>query len=714
MKNWIIEFEEKHVLYSLLCFSGLSIGVTTWAINHLSNEISKDQMVTELTNLVFDSTDPKLTLENFPYHLSEKTKILLTSAGYVHLTQHQLYKHVKNLSPINRAILLCGPGEFYQQCLAKALANYFESKILFLDLNYLSTKMHDTYGCWVKRQILLEDRVSGLFGSLSTLSSMLYKNVSTESKPDHTRTPWKCGRRFCFDEKLLLDSLYKVLVSISETGPVILYIKNLEEIFLRSRRLYSLFKKLFNKLSGPVLILGSRTYDSKHKRIKVDKRLTRLFPYNIELKPPKDVTSNRLWKDHIEDAKKKKQLQNSISYIVEVLAENDIDCDDLNSISYDDVMLLGNHISEIAASAIFYQLMVNKQPEYLDGKLIISAKSLCHMSSVFQEGESIAKDKNDTNESKKVAPDNAYEKIIRQELIPANKVEVSFSDIGALEDVKESLHDSIMLPLRRPDLFTHGGILKPCKGVLLFGPPGTGKTMLAKAIANEARASFINVSTSTITDMWFGTSEKNVRAVFSLAAKRWEKIKNEFMTHWDGLLSKPEEKIIVLGATNLPFALDEAVIRRFHRRIMVGLPSAENRETILKTLLAKEKHEDIDFKELSAMTEGYSGSDLKNLCNAAAYRPIKELMEQEKEQAMKKRKKWAEVENSKDASDTIEEDHVIVLRPLNMEDLREAKNKVAPSYAAGGSNMKMLEQWNDMYGEGGSRKKKEQQLSYFI
>lgn len=152
-----------------------------------------------------------------------------------------------------------------------------------------------------------------------------------------------------------------------------------------------------------------------------------------------------------------------------------------------------------------------------------------------------------------------------------------------------------MLPLRRPDLFK-GGLLKPCRGILLFGPPGTGKTMLAKAIANEAQASFINVSMSTITSKWFGEDEKNVRALFTLAAKvsptiifvdevdsmlgqrnrageheAMRKIKNEFMTHWDGLLSRPDQKILVLAATNRPFDLDEAIIRRFERRSVFSL-----------------------------------------------------------------------------------------------------------------------------------------------
>lgn len=167
---------------------------------------------------------------------------------------------------------------------------------------------------------------------------------------------------------------------------------------------------------------------------------------------------------------------------------------------------------------------------------------------------------------------------------------MTFDDIGALADIKESLQELVMLPLRRPDLFK-GGLLKPCRGILLFGPPGTGKTMLAKAIANDAGASFINVSMSTITSKWFGEDEKNVRALFSLAAKvsptiifvdevdsmlgqrarygeheAMRKIKNEFMSHWDGLLSKTGEKILVLAATNRPFDLDEAIIRRFERR----------------------------------------------------------------------------------------------------------------------------------------------------
>ncbi|GMP69602.1 hypothetical protein CsSME_00028801 [Camellia sinensis var. sinensis] len=109
-----------------------------------------------------------------------------------------------------------------------------------------------------------------------------------------------------------------------------------------------------------------------------------------------------------------------------------------------------------------------------------------------------------------IPPNNEFEKRTRPEVIPASEIGVTFKDIGALDDIKESLQELVMLPLRRPDLFK-GGLLKPCRGILLFGPPSTGKTMLAKAIANEAGASFINVSMSTITSKWFGEDEKNVR-----------------------------------------------------------------------------------------------------------------------------------------------------------------------------------------------------------
>ncbi|KAK4279331.1 hypothetical protein QN277_011128 [Acacia crassicarpa] len=510
---------------------------------------------------------------------------------------------------------------------------------------------------------------------------------------------------------------------------------------------------MIEKLSGPVLVLGSQILDSKDECSEVDERLATLFPYNVKIIPPEDDISRGNWKAQLEENMKIIQFQDSKKHIAEVLAANDIECNDLNSIYRADTTVPSKYIEEIVLSAIHHHLINTKDPEYRNGKLVISSESLSHGLNLFQEVNSTVEDtlKLETNGNKdsagrecngakheEVPPDNEFEKRIRPEVISANEIGVTFADIGALDEIKESLQELVMLPLRRPYLF-RGGLLKPCRGILLFGPPGTGKTMLAKAIANEAGASFVNVSMSTITSKWFGEDEKNVRALFTLAAKvaptiifvdevdsmlgqrtrvgeheTMRKIKNEFMMHWDGLFTKPAEQILVLAATNRPFDLDEAIIRRFERRIMVGLPSVENREMILTTLLAKEKTENLDLKELAAMTEGYSGSDLKNLCTTAAYRPVREFIKQEKLKNMEKNKKVAEEQSSEDASDAMEggEGQVIILRALNMEDMTQAKSQVAASFAAEGSIMAELKQWNELYGEGGSRKK--QQLTYFL
>ncbi|KAI9076783.1 hypothetical protein K1719_041259 [Acacia pycnantha] len=848
--------EQKGLLISALSVGvgvGVGIGlasgqnVSKWGANTCSsNALTVEKIEQEMLRLVVDGTETKVTFDQFPYYLSEQTRVLLTSAAYVHLKNAEVSKFTRNLSPASRTILLSGPAEQYQQVLAKALAHYFEAKLLLLDLTDFSLKIQSRYGSGNKEPVFKRstsestlERLSGLFGSFSifpqkeelkgkiirqssgvdlrsmggdgscnppsirrnasasaNISSLALQNTPSNSGSLRRTTSWS------FDEKLLIQSLYKVLSYVSKTYPIVLYLRDVEKLLNRSQRTYKLLQKMLEKLSGPVLILGSRVPDPGNDYNEVDEKIAAVFPYNIVIRHPDDESHPLSRKTQLEEDMKKIQVQDNKNHILEVLSANDLDCDDLDSICVADTMVLSKYIEEIVVSAISYHLMKNKDPEYRNGKLVIPCNSLSQAWSVFQEGKSNGRDTSKLEaqdvtsekergegatvkpeaksenrapekkteeaatasvekvenaasappEPKEPPPDNEFEKRIRPEVIPANEINVAFADIGALEETKESLQELVMLPLRRPDLFT-GGLLKPCRGILLFGPPGTGKTMLAKAIAREAGASFINVSMSTITSKWFGEDEKNVRALFTLAAKvsptiifvdevdsmlgqrtrvgeheAMRKIKNEFMTHWDGLMTKPDQRILVLAATNRPFDLDEAIIRRFERRIMVGLPSADNREKILRTLLAKEKLDDqLDFKELATMAEGYTGSDLKNLCTTAAYRPVRELIQQERQRTLKKKQKAANVDvrgrqgehstaekalGAVNAKEEVEQERIIVLRPLNMQDFKEAKNQVAASFAHEGAGMNELKQWNDLYGEGGSRKK--QQLTYFL
>ncbi|KAG6529405.1 hypothetical protein ZIOFF_011603 [Zingiber officinale] len=344
-------------------------------------------------------------------------------------------------------------------------------------------------------------------------------------------------------------------------------------------------------------------------------------------------------------------------------------------------------------------------PTVKGDRLMIPSESLDIAIARLKDEESIFKKH---SQSLAIITKDEFEKNFVSALIPPNEIGVKFDDVGALEDVKRTLNELVSLPMRRPELFSRGNLLRPCKGVLLFGPPGTGKTLLAKALATEAGANFINITSSSLTSKWFGDAEKLTKALFSFASRlapviifvdevdsllgarggafeheATRRIRNEFMAAWDGLKTKDSQRILVLAATNRPFDLDDAVIRRLPRRIYVGLPDSGNRNKILKVLLAQENLElDFRFDELANATDGYSGSDLKNLCIAAAYRPVEELLEAER---------------------TRGKVTMPSLRPLQLDDFIKAKSKVCASVAYDATSMNELRQWNDQYGEGGSR-----------
>ncbi|KAK9704535.1 putative 26S proteasome subunit YTA6, variant 2 [Basidiobolus ranarum] len=214
---------------------------------------------------------------------------------------------------------------------------------------------------------------------------------------------------------------------------------------------------------------------------------------------------------------------------------------------------------------------------------------------------------------------------------------VDWEDIAGLNYAKQALKEIVILPALRPDLFT--GLRAPARGLLLFGPPGTGKTMLAKAVANAGKLRFFSISAATLTSKYLGESEKLVRALFAVAQElapsvifideidsilkeRSEseheasrRLKTEFMLQFDGISNNSNKKILVMGATNRPQELDEAVRRRFVKRIYIPLPDPEVRRQLLKHLLQDQKISltSKEMQKLVDLTEGYSGSDLTAL-----------------------------------------------------------------------------------------------------
>ncbi|KAK1285843.1 Katanin p60 ATPase-containing subunit A1 [Acorus calamus] len=273
---------------------------------------------------------------------------------------------------------------------------------------------------------------------------------------------------------------------------------------------------------------------------------------------------------------------------------------------------------------------------------------------------------------------------------------VKWDDVAGLEQAKQALMEMVILPTKRRDLFT--GLRKPAKGLLLFGPPGNGKTMLAKAVASESEATFFNVSASSLTSKWVGEAEKLVRTLFMVAVSKQpsvifideidsimssrtanendasRRLKSEFLVQFDGVTSNPDDLVIVIGATNKPQEIDDAVLRRLVKRIYIPLPDSNVRRLLLKHQLKGQAFSlpDADLERLVRETEGYSGSDLRALCEEAAMMPIRELGSQVL---------------------TIKANQV---RPLRYGDFHKAMSVIRPSLQK--SRWVELEEWNKEFG----------------
>jgi len=248
---------------------------------------------------------------------------------------------------------------------------------------------------------------------------------------------------------------------------------------------------------------------------------------------------------------------------------------------------------------------------------------------------------------------------------------VTWEDIGGLEKVKQELKETVQYPVEHPEMFQKFG-MSPSKGVLFYGPPGCGKTLLAKAIANECQANFISIKGPELLTMWFGESESNVRDVFdkarqaspcvlffdeldSIARARGssigdaggasDRVINQILTEMDGMTSK--KNVFIIGATNRPDIIDPAILRpgRLDQLIYIPLPDLPSRLAIMKAVLRKSPvAKDVSLDYIAQETKGYSGADLTEICQRAAKLAIRESIEAEIAKIKRKEEGGMEVE----------------------------------------------------------------------
>ncbi|KAL8214476.1 hypothetical protein R6Q57_003925 [Mikania cordata] len=259
-----------------------------------------------------------------------------------------------------------------------------------------------------------------------------------------------------------------------------------------------------------------------------------------------------------------------------------------------------------------------------------------------------------TNEHFKTALGTSNPSALRETVIEVPNV--SWEDIGGLENVKRELQETVQYPVEHPEKFEKFG-MSTSKGVLFYGPPGCGKTLLAKAIASECQANFISIKGPELLTMWFGESEANVREIFdkargsapcvlffdevdSIATQRGssqgdaggagDRVLNQLLTEMDGMSAK--KTVFIIGATNRPDIIDPALLRpgRLDQLIYIPLPDEESRYSIFKSALRKSPvAKDVDLHALAKYTQGFSGADITEICQRACKHAIRENIEKD-------------------------------------------------------------------------------------
>lgn len=328
--------------------------------------------------------------------------------------------------------------------------------------------------------------------------------------------------------------------------------------------------------------------------------------------------------------------------------------------NYAEALRLYEHGVEYFLHAIKYEAQGEKAKDSIRGKCLQYLDRAEKLKEYLKKGkkrpvkdaENSSKDgdkKSGDDESDSEDPENKKLQSKLEGAIMIEKPKVKWDDVAGLEGAKEALKEAVILPIKFPHLFTGKRI--PWKGILLFGPPGTGKSYLAKAVATEANNStFFSVSSSDLVSKWLGESEKLVKNLFEMArqhkpsiifideidslcssrsdneSESARRIKTEFLVQMQGV-GNDMDGILVLGATNIPWVLDAAIRRRFEKRIFIPLPEEHARLTMFKLHLGNTVHvlTDDNLRELSKSTSGYSGADISIVVRDALMQPVRKI-----------------------------------------------------------------------------------------
>ncbi|ETN60572.1 skd/vacuolar sorting [Anopheles darlingi] len=323
--------------------------------------------------------------------------------------------------------------------------------------------------------------------------------------------------------------------------------------------------------------------------------------------------------------------------------------------NYKEALRLYEHGVEYFLHAIKYEALTEKAKDSIRAKCfqyLDRAEQLKAYLNKDQTSAKVAGGEGDRISSDSDSSDNREQKQLQQQLENSTVIEkpnIKWSDVAGLEGAKAALKEAVILPIKFPHLFT--GKRLPWKGILLFGPPGTGKSYLAKAVATEANSStFFAVSSSDLLSKWVGESEKLVKNLFELArthkpsiifidevdslcsarsdneSESARRIKTELLVQMQGV-GNDNEGILVLGATNTPWILDSAIRRRFEKRIYIPLPEANARHVMFKIHLGSTAHmlTEEDLRMLASKTEGFSGSDIAIVVRDALMQPVRKV-----------------------------------------------------------------------------------------